>query len=114
MSDQDFPKLAYPDEYEGPRRTEVDYLTKDPEEPQPKPSEETEAGGASRQRAKTVYPPEYTPPKTDGQDASDQMKTSSPMHYKPIVRKTSYRDQPAFREIIYPEDTELVARDNYW
>lgn len=48
MGDQDFPKLVYPDEYEGPRRTEVDYLTKDPEEPQTKPSEETEASGASR------------------------------------------------------------------
>ena len=57
----------------------MDYLDKDSEEPESKSSEETEASGASRKRAKTVYPPEYTPPKIDEQDASDLMKPSSPV-----------------------------------
>ena len=91
----------------------MDYLTKESEKSESESSEETEASGASRSRAKTVYPPEYTPPKVGEQDSSHQ---SSPVdmtkHYKPIVRKTSYYDQPVFHETPYREDTELVARDS--
>ena len=56
-------------------------------------------------RAKTVYPPEYRPPKIDDQDASDLIKPVSPM-----VRK---HEQPymAYHDTV---DTMDDDKDNYW
>ena len=79
MGDWEHAKTVYPDEYEGPRLKEVDYITKNPEDPKSQSKEEVGRRDTDFERAKTIYPPEYTPPKIDDKYATDKKKPASPM-----------------------------------